>query len=432
MSAKGASPRRKGRGEFFAVDRRCWGAVCGLAGDVPPEYAAAAYLVLACFSDGSNTISTASANAVEKYADLTPGRATKAIKALVDAGAVEALPVEGSAKAGPRVPRHRLRPWSEFREVLARRYGDQLRRLRGSPRITSPLRCAATELVQAGLALPTGLDGEGNPVALEVEPEGDGSPDWVWLPNALVRGAGRGTPPVERARRTARVDNLRVLVELYAEHDLSEDGGVSRETWRETYRRAGPAHAIGGHPIYGFVSDGRWSTNAKVYWALGRERYWDAIRWVRSAGLASHVLLVTESGRTDAQPLYPLEHFEVLPSGDLCYATKGNEGTGAVRAAMVDALERIDPLRVARTAIEAELGQHPEHIIIADKTYPEVALVGVLRLRYRPRTTKTSRWFAHEGRALARLHGELERIGRPQGELAALSSGGGIARQRAS
>ena len=70
-------------GNFFAVDRSAWAAVCG-KGMNP----ATAYLVLACFSGRDNRTTSASVNAVEQYTGIARGRARQAIDALISIGRV--------------------------------------------------------------------------------------------------------------------------------------------------------------------------------------------------------------------------------------------------------------------------------------------------------------------------------------------------------
>ena len=63
------------------------------------------------------------------------------------------------------------------------------------------------------------------------------APDWIWLPNALVTGAAGEHSPVERVRQTQDVMTLRLLVDLYHEQNLREDGGISRRiTWQRFER----------------------------------------------------------------------------------------------------------------------------------------------------------------------------------------------------
>lgn len=59
----------------------------------------------------------------------------------------------------------------------------------------------------------------------------------IWLPNALVDGVGDAVSPLGRIRQTHDVMTLRLLVELYAEQNLREDGGISRDVVYARYDR---------------------------------------------------------------------------------------------------------------------------------------------------------------------------------------------------
>lgn len=440
-SAKGENSRHKGRGEFFAVDRRCWGAVCGLRDkQARPMSMAAAYLVLACFSDRTNVETRASVSSVEKYAGLTRGRAKDAIKALIANGAVEALLSDEDAKAaGPRVTRYRLRPWSEFRAVLAQHYSKELGAFKTRPNVearsshpstTLEREFAAQALVAAGLALPEeriATMGHDSPVdlvsewILEVEPEGDPStdPEWqVWLPNALVRGARNETPPAKRAVHSGAVDNLRVLVELYAEHDLAEDGGVKRSTWCWCFQRVWSYLLNGQHAVYAFEC-GTEVLGGRLCRALGHRRLEAAIGWVETSRLASRFVFVAVDAMHDAQPLYPIATYERQPSGKLEMASQGT--AAKLRSEMRAARHRISDERV-KAAFKKALPGGAGHLVLVDASFTAVALVGILRLRYRPRTAKTSRWWRLEGRNCADALRHFRRIGRTAEELAALDA----------
>ncbi|HEX5660866.1 MAG TPA: hypothetical protein VFX59_26920 [Polyangiales bacterium] len=91
-----------GRGDFFAVDRRCFAKVCVLGLN-----AAVAYLVLARFSRRDNVNTSASVHAIETYTGVSRGRAGQALQALVDSGFVNVL------QAGTK-PRYEITPYAEL------------------------------------------------------------------------------------------------------------------------------------------------------------------------------------------------------------------------------------------------------------------------------------------------------------------------------
>ena len=73
-----------GKGNFFAVDRRAWAAVCGL-GSIN---AAVSYLVLARGTLGDMRTTAWSVKAVETYTGVPRHLAQSAIKRLLEAGLI--------------------------------------------------------------------------------------------------------------------------------------------------------------------------------------------------------------------------------------------------------------------------------------------------------------------------------------------------------
>ena len=74
-------------GKFFMIDQRSWARICDFGG----LNAAVAYLVLACGTGANNRVTNWSANAIERYAGISRGRAKAAIHILCDNGMVRAL-----------------------------------------------------------------------------------------------------------------------------------------------------------------------------------------------------------------------------------------------------------------------------------------------------------------------------------------------------
>src|SRR4051812_20309638 len=97
-----------GRGNFFAVDRRCVENAALFADGLSPG---TAYLVLARYASGKNHSSTkAGMTAIHTSLGLSRGRADAALKALENTGLVTP-----PSKAGMR----KLVPWSEYQAERA-------------------------------------------------------------------------------------------------------------------------------------------------------------------------------------------------------------------------------------------------------------------------------------------------------------------------
>jgi hypothetical protein len=181
--------RASGNGEFFAVSRQVWAAVCAVGLNQ-----AVAYLVLARFSGLSNATTAASVNAIECYTAISRGRARAAIESLCASGIV-------SRTKGGRHPRHNILP-------------------AGHPR--------------------TGRK-KSRPGHVS---------NWIWLPNSLVTPANE-VSPLELVRAAQDVMLLKLFVELYDAQNLRDDGGISRDVVFRVFEREQIAES-GNLAVWGF------------------------------------------------------------------------------------------------------------------------------------------------------------------------------------
>ncbi len=336
MSAPKAPRQRKadGRGHFFAVDARTWGHVCA-QGMAP----ACAYLVLARFSGGDNATTKASVEAIEKYTAISRRQAGEARDALVAAGIIEM-----SKSPGGR-PRYKLRAWLDV----------------------SPTRVA----------------------------EGD-APQWIWLPNELVTGTTAGeVPPVERVRQTGDVGALRLLVDLYNAHDLAGDGGIAVNMLWQTYTRAHVA-TVGTAAAWAFTRETR-SVSRKARPAIphvietavprpGKAHeihqdfapFWERFHALERLGLLHWYANVYDNPDGGAV-VYPLgrcaEDAPSTPMEDRLYLA-AETAAGAV---------------AERAGVELPDGQ--EFYAVVPAHMGNVGVRAVARLRYRPKTSTTAKWF---------------------------------------
>jgi hypothetical protein len=96
----------------------------------------------------------------------------------------------------------------------------------------SRAKIAKTSLISHGLVKQTKT---GNlPRYKLLKEKGD---ELVWLPNEFVNGTGIETPPLERLRQTADVQIIRLLIDLYAEANMADDGGVPHDVFFGKYER---------------------------------------------------------------------------------------------------------------------------------------------------------------------------------------------------
>lgn len=332
------APRQRkadGRGHFFAVDARTWGHVCA-QGMAP----ACAYLVLARFSGGDNATTKASVQAIEKHTAISRRHARAALDALVAAKAIE----QSTTPRG--FPLYKLHAWHDV----------------------SSTRVAESD-----------------------------APQRIWLPNELVTGTTAGeAPPVERVRQTGDVGALRLLVDLYNVHDLAGDGGIAANVvwWpytREHITTFGPcaAWAFTTGPCPSASTSGP-HVEPHVTSSLVHRRgqmperkrdftaFWDRFAVLERLGLL-HWYANVYDNPDGGEVVYPLGSANCRDApltqieARLYLAAQSAAGAVAERAGVE--LPKAD----AYAVVPAHMGN--------------VGVRAVARLRYRPKTSTTARWF---------------------------------------
>jgi hypothetical protein len=405
------APAGKGQGDFFAVDRRAWARACGLG--LNP---AVAYLVLARGTGADNRATTWSVQAIETYTSVSRGRAHEALKALRRAGLMQVL------RGGTR-PKYRLVPAHEVPgceghpppalDDVEQRLFDQL--ARGESWVSDKggktwdyrnPRTLAKALVAKDWARELG----GNRFApIPYDPEAAVRPDWIWLPNELVTGAADETPPIELVRQAQDVMALRLLVDLYHAQNLREDGGVSRKLIRQEHERFEVGRQA-QFTVWGFrYKSGyvTWSGPTECHRrekltkeekAEGKNPGVDFFRrqeQLTRLGLLEWVPHLLEGAGPEA------EFSHALGDG----GTEGLEDQLGAAAEEAAALMLTEGQHARAMKDDLRLAPVPRHVA-------EVQLVGIARLRYRPRTRMTAAWWADlqaKGeRHLARYRGLVE------------------------
>lgn len=333
------TPRQRkadGRGHFFAVDARTWGRVCA-QGMAP----ACAYLVLARFSGGDNATTKASVQAIEKHTAISRRHARAALDALIVAKAIE----QSTTPRG--FPLYKLRAWREV----------------------SPTPVAESDV-----------------------------PQWVWLPNELVTGTTAGeVPPVERVRQTGDVGVLRLLVDLYNVHDLAGDGGIAANVMWWPYTRARIA-TVGLCAAWAFAREGDnpWSTRTGphiephiVKEAVPRRGQTHEIRedfgafWAR-LGVLERLGFVHWYANIYDDP----------NGGEVVYPLGSPYDAKAPPTEMEQRLWRAAHNAAAAVAERAGVELPANRVCaVVPAHMGNVGVRAVARLRYRPKTSTTARWF---------------------------------------
>lgn len=324
------------RGGFFQIDRRTWARVCDLGMN-----RAVAYLVQARGTGADNRTTSWSTNAIEKYTGISRGRAKESVQDLVTNG-MSKRTRDGS------MPRYDLLP---FRE----------------------------------------LTGESNGV-FHANDDAEPKADWIWLPNELVTGAGDEAPPVELVRQTRDVMTLRLLVDFYHGQNLREDGGISR---RHTYRKF-ERHKVGQqgqYIVWGFRADTTvvaWSDLTKCHERARRDLtkeekeagenpgvdFFRRLESLDTLGLIEWVPYLFEGDDADAEPIHP---YGIGMSDTLegrLYQAADSAGAGLVTEGQREWAH-----------------ENGFHLVPVPRHMANVQLIGIARLRYRPKTKTTAAWW---------------------------------------
>jgi hypothetical protein len=398
----------KEAGDFFAIDINAFSKACQLGAN-----AAAAYLIMARGTGGDNRTTAWSAEAVQSRTGINWSAAKEAIGKLQAEGLVALK--DNSTK---RRPRYDLPPILPSRPRLG---GVEKRVFKlvadgGQPARTRDQQHAAHTAAQKGY-----LQRSGSEWKIVAEPR----PTLAWLPNSLVDSACGEVAPVERLRRRreAGAGALLLLADLYHHHDLANDSGIDRQFLWMSAERTRVARAD-EWDIWEFELDRtatvstrrdspffrHFDRDANGY--LSTDRFFDRLKLVDEAGLIEWVLYLVEGGEDDPEAglIAPIG---VLKSGSSSIdQRKGPEWwlrQHATRAAMclIANHEQDDELEGRASVYE---GSGTTTLVALERDYAEANLVGVARMRYRPRTAMTAAWHVERHEQCIEMACAYERI----------------------
>ncbi len=394
---------KDGRGGFFAVDRRAWHMVCNLGLNT-----AVAYLVAARGTGGDNRTTKWSTNAIEQRTNISRSRAKAAIHALEAAGLLHRDPA-----SKPSFPKYKLVPahevpgcegcrppalageharvhaalgtdWTEVPKSAASgsayaRWGSL------APRRT------ADELVKSGHV--EVWTGGRHFRVVRYDAEAAARPDWIWLPNALVDGAAQETTPAEMARQTGNVLVLRLLVNLYGSQILDEDGGIHFRRIRQQYAR----HKVGEQGpfvVWGFVPEQAAAfrdalfvaphfaaANDDVKRTAAWAEFWKCWNHLLDMGLVEFVAHLVEADTPEGEIIHPVALHET-----------GLEIERELARAATLAGAALTTPGQQRWAFD----QGVRLLVPIERRKEGVQVMGIARLRYRPRTSRTLAFVARE------------------------------------
>jgi hypothetical protein len=373
-----------GKGKFFIIDSRIWARVtaCGMN-------EAAAYLVLASGTIEDNKTTEWSTQSVMTHAGIGWIRAKAAVDWLIARGLIRRATGYTASK-----PLYEIVSYRELLEHEASknppRLPDRLER-----NLLSRLRAGiqpannaeqnrAERLLKSRLLLKDAKGAYLTPESISDE-RGENS---IWLPNSIVQGTPAGEDsPVRRLRRAGCARTLRLFVDLYAAHNLRDDGGISPRLIRTNFDRQMIGQQ-GAYIVWGFkTSEKDWGT----LWEKGpfagyepakpgeKAPVWVSVELLQSMGLLSFVPHIFENDTDTAEPIHS---YGISGVGEALEQEIGNAANLAARAMAL-------PSRLT----EAEEGGF-RHFCPVLKTIPAVQMIGVGRLTYRPNTRRTKAWFA--------------------------------------
>jgi hypothetical protein len=366
-------------GGFFAVDSRIWPKICELGMNEP-----VAYLVQARGTGRDNRTSTWSVEAIERYTGISRHRAAAAIKNL------QAKEFTNLLRGGTK-PKYELAPLSELLGT------DPRPELSGSEalvidRIQRGLRLSRSDQRHARSAANKGwlLEHEGE-FAVASAPKIE--PDLIWLPNELVTGVSAEIPPLELVRQTQDPMMLRLFIEMYSAQNLREDGGISRRYMWKSYDRV----AVGEHAqftVWGFNGGSEWvswgnglasphrrETLTKEEIAAGKNPAVDFFRrtgQLTRIGLIEWVPHLVESAEESGEVIHPL----------------GMGGFESIEDRLSRAAHEAGRSLVTERQYEWAINKGLHQLVPVPRHIAEVQMIGIARLRYRPRTKMTSAWWA--------------------------------------
>jgi hypothetical protein len=230
--------------------------------------------------------------------------------------------------------------------------------------------------------------------------------EWLWLPNAIVSGAADEVPPVELLRQTQDIMLLRLFCELYGAQDLVAEGGIDRA---QMYKKAERLE-VGQHAeftVWGFGPLNEWVRETPVSsphcdppkksGEPGRAKSWfERTAQLRDLGLIEWLPFLVESSDLSAELIHPCSM----------------EGNGSIEAQIGYAAHQASFRMLPDgkfTWARDQLGPYAQFAPVK-RHLRKVELIGVARLRYRPRTSRTSAWWAelqHSGPQWAKLYEAL-------------------------
>jgi hypothetical protein len=384
--------KRGAKGGFFIVSRSLWSAVCDLGLNE-----AVGYLALSCGTARNNRSTSWSLESMRKHTGISWVRGRAALDRLVSAGLMAYG--EKHTKDKPRYEIVSKDVWTQkvrFHSIRSLNSWDQsvLNPLLDHP--TSIIHKKKSNASSVKTLVEKGLIREQQYGEYVLVPDSKSEEDPIWLPNTIVTGTERGeASPVKRLRSNGDIWTLRLFVDLYDAHNLRDDGGISPWLLRYNYERK----KVGEHASYtlwGFKASGgtAWHLgpferhNVRPKLEDGGSPVWHSLNALEGLGLLSFVPHLWDGPPGEGK----MGTAEIVhPYG---IAGVGGEpieiqiGSAAHKAVLSLAYSE---------RLQAAASEGFRHFCPVRSALPNVQLVGVGRLRYRPHTRRTGAWYVPSG-----------------------------------
>jgi hypothetical protein len=363
--------------------------------------AAVAYLVLARFTAHDQVTTKAGVQAIEVRTGISRARARQAIEKLEDAGLVS----KANAQLTRRITSARALP----KAVLAPELEFALCRCEARLPLSDADIQRLEDARSAGAVIRNGDTYIAAPKVTE-------TPDCIWLPNTLIDGAAGEASPVEFVRQATDPLLLRLLVDMYHAHNLASDGGVHWQAIRQSYRRTEmgdwrsykvwgfepesvtyfPASRLVSNQLRGV--DHQEGGMGTALYRQSLDEFLHRFEALARMGLFEIVPHLVEADTEEAEVIYPYG----LETGEEPEKMLAAAIQNTAHAMVWDA--RFKRARGGPSALGLQ------YLALAPQHMPNVQMVGVVRLRYRPHTGGTSGWWATMNEKCQTREDELKRL----------------------
>jgi len=229
-------------------------------------------------------------------------------------------------------------------------------------------------------------------------------PEYIWLPNALIDGVGGEKSPIALVREMQNVRLLQLLVAMYDVTDLPNEGGIARTEIFAYFDRVKVGER-GAVTVWGFEASSLriafhpGSSLAKLYGLAGDEddpaltEFFEAVRSLQRVGLFTFIPHAFESDDPDAEILHAISDDSGEPWETELAAAAHEAGYSCLWPDKQRWVEQTDiRLLPVRSHIK------------------NLTIMGIARLRYRPRTRMTAAWVGkskESAEAFLELYGEI-------------------------